>query len=418
MRELAPGAVAELQRPRWAQTWAVDRDGLHALTPPLGHWAHRVAWRPDTVLDPEHPEVPTTHGEVRFRRLSHADSGLAVHLGADLRAGLFVDLDIGGATQRLRWLPPGEFWMGSPPDEPGRYKNEGPRHRVRLTEGFWLADTACTQALWLAVMGGQNPSGFTGDDQRPVEQVSWDDVQAFLGALQALLPPGCEAVLPTEAQWEYACRAGTDTAFNTGATLDRMLANFDAANDTPLAPRGEKSKATVPVKSLPPNAWGLYEMHGNVWEWCADMWRPFGGITDPDEPVENPIGPQEPGPKAPLAVRGGSWVIPAWYARSACRNGSARGHRSDRLGFRFALRSTSPAGPEGPPVASGPEGRPRSSGPEGPPAVAAPRGAPPARPEAERRGVFGQAAQWLADRVKSKPKPKPKPASGKPPRKP
>ncbi|TAN50525.1 MAG: formylglycine-generating enzyme family protein, partial [Methylococcaceae bacterium] len=138
-------------------------------------------------------------------------------LGRD-RHGIFADFTVatphGSAGQRLRWIEPGVFWMGSPQDEPERDSNEGPRHRVTLTQGFWLADTACTQALWRTVMGN-NPSDFKDDEQCPVEQVSWNDVQDFLRKLEALLP-GCEAHLPSEAQWEYACRAGSDTPFSFG----------------------------------------------------------------------------------------------------------------------------------------------------------------------------------------------------------
>ena len=260
-------------------------------------------------------------------------------------------------AQTFRYLPPGEFWMGSPDDEPGRDRDESPRHRVGLTQGFWLADTTCTQALWLAVMGGKNPSHFNRDEQRPVENVTFDDVQTFLVRIQALLPPGCEAVLPTEAQWEYACRAGTDTAFSTGTTIDRSRANFDADVDMLLAPRGEKSYGTVPVKSLPPNAWGLHEMHGNVWEWCDDFGRDYAATAVADGVVLDLAGKRDSYPEARRAVRGGSWLYHARGARSACRAGHSRNYRDHALGFRLALMSISPGGPEGHSLESGPEGR-------------------------------------------------------------
>ena len=117
--------------------------------------------------------------------------------------------------------------MGSPDNEPEREDDEGPQHQVTLTEGFWLADTACTQGLWLAVMGGKNPSRFTGDPDLPVETVSWYDVQKFLAKLQAYLPAGVTAVLPTEAQWEYACRAGSSTAFSFGDNISTDQANYN-----------------------------------------------------------------------------------------------------------------------------------------------------------------------------------------------
>ena len=255
----------------------------------------------------------------------------------DDRFGLWAEISVAEVMQRLRWVEPGSFWMGSPDDEDERSPNEGPRHQVGLT-GFWLADSACTQALWQAVMG-QNPSHFKGDDALPVEQVSWDDVQGFLQRLQAALPEGSEPQLPTEAQWEYACRAGTETAFSFGATLTTAQANYDGNYSYGDAPKGPYRERTVPVKSLPANAWGLYEMHGNVWEWCADDQRDYAGTALADGALEEPVGlvPQEQ--EAHRAVRGGSWYGLAGSLRSANRIRIQRGSRNHDLGFRVALRS-------------------------------------------------------------------------------
>jgi hypothetical protein len=238
--------------------------------------------------------------------------------------GVYVDLAINGVTQRLRHLPPGRFLMGSPANEPGRFDDEGPQHEVTLTRGFWLADTCCTQALWRAVMGGKNPSHFTGDPTLPVDSVSWDDVQTFLGRLQEQLPPGVEAVLPTEAQWEYACRADTQTPYSVGDTLTPEQANF-----------GGNLGKTVPVKSLPVNPWGLYEMHGNLWEWCADAQRSYSS-----EPLEDPDGGQG---GVFRVLRGGAWIGGATHARSAHRRVYHRDIRLQCIGFRFALRSIEPS---------------------------------------------------------------------------
>jgi formylglycine-generating enzyme required for sulfatase activity len=264
--------------------------------------------------------------------------------GADLDYGLYLDLEfpggagVAGLVQRFRWIEPGEFWMGSPDDEAGRDSDEGPRHRVRLTAGYWLADTACTQALWQAVMG-ENPSHFKDDPMKPVEQVSWDDVQAFLERAQAMLS-GVALELPTEAEWEYACRAGTETPFSFGATISPALANYDGNHPYGGAEKGLYREKTVPVKSFAPNPWGLYEMHGNVWEWCADGQRQYAG-----EPHENPRGSEALEDDAPRVLRGGSWSGHAGWLRSAYRGRGQRGDRlvSDGQGFRFSLRSTGQA---------------------------------------------------------------------------
>jgi formylglycine-generating enzyme required for sulfatase activity len=161
---------------------------------------------------------------------------------------------------------------------PNDQGDEGPRHRVRLTAGFWLADTACTQALWGAVMGGKNPSRFQDDARNPVENVSWDDVSDFLQRVASLVP-GVVAELPTEAEWEYACRAGSETPFNFGATITPEQANYDGNSPYAGGEKGVYRQKTVPVKSFAPNRWGLYEMHGNVWEWCVDGKRTYDGTT-------------------------------------------------------------------------------------------------------------------------------------------
>ena len=253
----------------------------------------------------------------------------------DDRYGLWCEITVKGVVQRLRWIEPGVFWMGSTDEERVSFgvqgddwfknwiKNEAPRHRVVLTQGFWLAETACTQALWKAVVG-DIPSRFTGEPDLPVEQVSWDDVATkFLPALNQQLTEA-EVLLPTEAQWEYACRAGTKTAYHFGETITTDQVNFD-------------SQRTVPVKALPANLWGLYQMHGNVWEWCADARRSYtqDSATDPD-------GGQGGSGRA---LRGGSWYDLAGGSRSAYRSGYHRDFRCDLIGFRFALRSVEPGRP-------------------------------------------------------------------------
>ena len=238
-------------------------------------------------------------------------------------------------VQNFRWIEPGTFWMGSPEDEPERFKNEGPRHEVTINQGFWLADSACTQALWQAVMDN-NPSSFKDDPQQPVENVSWHNVQAFLKRLQERLQsllPGCQVDLPSEAEWEYACRAGTTTPFSFGANINPQQVNYDGNYPYFGDEKGEFRKKTVPVKSLPANPWGLYEMHGNVWEWCKEGQRTY------DEQVQiDPLGPMT-GDDIPRCLRGGSWGDSAWWARSAYRGASQPGFAFSSVGFRFCLRS-------------------------------------------------------------------------------
>ena len=270
----------------------------------------------------------------------------ASKLGRD-RLGIFAEMLIsterGKANQTLRWIEPGTFWMGSPEDELERYDNEGPRHEVTISRGFWLADSACTQALWQAVMGN-NPSRFKDDPQQPVEQVSWHDVQAFLKRLQSLLP-GCQVDLPSEAEWEYACRAGTQSPFSFGANINPQQVNYNGEYPYPGGEKGEYRPKTVLVKSLPANAWGLYEMHGNVYEWCKDGQRTY------DEQAQiDPLGPMT-GDDSPRCLRGGSWGSFARRARSALHIAYLPDDATDYVGFRFCLRSIEPGQVTGSPAA-------------------------------------------------------------------
>jgi sulfatase modifying factor 1 len=247
--------------------------------------------------------------------------------------GLWMGLVVGGVRQAFRWIPPGRFLMGSPPEEAERLDDEA-QHEVILSEGFWLADTACTQALWEAVMG-QNPSHLKGAE-RPVEQVSWEEAMEFIKKLNNQIA-GLNLRLPTEAEWEYACRAGTRTSFwfGTNITTDQVNYNGDFPYDG--GKKGQLRGQTVEVKALPCNGWGLYQMHGNVREWCSDGYGKYlkGPVTDPVG-LESGKG---------RVLRGGSWSSRGRYVRSARRNHYAPVFRDHRIGFRFARgQSSQPAG--------------------------------------------------------------------------
>ncbi|MDG5493320.1 formylglycine-generating enzyme family protein [Niveispirillum sp. BGYR6] len=245
--------------------------------------------------------------------------------------GLFVGFTIAGVTQRLRWVKPGRFLMGSPADEPGRSNDEGPVHEVTISKGFWLFDTPCTQALWQAVMG-KNLSRFQSPD-RPVESVSWHDAQGFITRINGMVP-GLSLSLPTEAQWEYACRAGTDTALYTGPI--EIDGDNNAPTLDPIAWYDANSKRkSHPVGMKAPNGWGLYDMLGNVLEWCLDGPRKYSSA-----PVVDPIGETDVG--AARSLRGGSWGRSPRRIRAAFRCWDLPDDRSGNCGFRCAQGQAGP----------------------------------------------------------------------------
>jgi formylglycine-generating enzyme required for sulfatase activity len=241
------------------------------------------------------------------------------------KAGDGLELTINDVKYTFRWCPPGTFTMGSPASEAERNSDEA-QHQVTLTCGFWLLETPVTQSMWEGVMGS-NPSHFKGSKKLPVEQVSWDDCQDYIQKLNELLagtpgsPAGYRFSLPTESQWEYACRAGTTTAYHFGDTLSKEQANFDSAVNQ-----------TKDVGSYPANAWGLRDMHGNVWEWCLDWYGdyPGGAVTDSTGVVKGSY----------RVIRGGAWLIVAGHCRSAHRRYVNSSHRDYPLGLRLSLVSS------------------------------------------------------------------------------
>ena len=304
--------LAAMRKPAWAH--AIDWDSGELCTRmAMGGETHRFIWSENR---------PNNKGASVYR-WANAREQAAVQFDD---FGLYYDLAVNGVIQRFRWIEPGTYMMGSPETEAERYDNEV-LHTVTLSTGYWLADTAVTQALWRAVMGN-NPARFKENTENPVEQVSWNDAQHFIETVNRQ-HAAVQLRLPTEAEWEYACRAGTDTPFSFGDTITTEQVNFDGNFPYAGGKKGEYRGKTVAVKSLPPNRWGLYEMYGNVWEWCQDR---YGGY--PAEPLTDPQGPMR---GAARVVRGGSWYDFGRNVRSANRDRFTPDERNDALGFRLAL---------------------------------------------------------------------------------
>ncbi|MDY0361209.1 MAG: formylglycine-generating enzyme family protein [Desulforegulaceae bacterium] len=224
------------------------------------------------------------------------------------------------------YIKPGTFMMGSPSSESGRYDHEK-QHKVTLTKGFFMQTTEVTQAQWKKVMGN-NPSDFKNcGDNCPVENVSWYGAKDFIRKLNNK-DKNFTYRLPTEAEWEYAARGGTTTPFYLGNCLSTKEANYDGNYPLSGCSKGQYRKTTIPVKSFSPNKFGLYDMHGNVWEWCED-WKgdyPSGHVTDPSGP----------GSGSYRVLRGGSWSYDARSCRSANRYYFSPGYTDDSRGFRLA----------------------------------------------------------------------------------
>lgn len=217
----------------------------------------------------------------------------------------------GGAEMEMIYCAPGSFMMGSPEDEEGRCSNET-QHKVTLTRGFWLGKYPVTQSQWKSVMRG-NSSQFKGDDN-PVDSVSWDDCKKFIKKINSR--SGFTARFPTEAEWEYACRAGGGEAYSGTGDLDEM--GWYGENIYGI---------THPVGEKKPNDWGFYDMHGHVMEWCADWYGsyPTKAVTDPEGPASG----------SNRVRRGGSCTYYASCCRSACRNYNNPSDGSEKDGFRL-----------------------------------------------------------------------------------
>ncbi len=275
-------------KPDWASAIGRDRYGLWAeFAVNVGQTDQQ--WQDNRVWS-------------RFRRLWRASSG--------------TDEPQNTIVQRMRWIPPGRFWMGSPEGDEMAIDREKPQHEVTLSHGYWLFDTPVTQELWLALMG-ENPSRFQAP-LRPVEGVSWDDCQEFLRRINDMVV-GLDLSLPTEAEWEYACRAGTITRYAFGEEISPDQANYRSDAET---------AETSEVGSFPANPWGLFDLHGNVWEWCQDWYGEYAA-----GPQLNPQGARDGRSRV---LRGGCWLSDARLVRSAFRDVVEPGVRDDLVGFRCA----------------------------------------------------------------------------------
>jgi formylglycine-generating enzyme required for sulfatase activity len=255
----------------------------------------------------------------------------------------FLDAKAGDEREvagvKLRWCPPGRFLMGSPPDEPDHRPDET-QVEVRLSKGFWMGKYEVTQGQWKRVVGefpGKQPAG-EGNDF-PVVEVNYVEAEDFCkrlteqGHKSGALPKDWEFRLPTEAQWEYACRAGTTTATSFGDKLSSKQANFLGEKPYNGAEQGPSLKRATPVGIYPANAWGLHDMHGNIFEWCRDWYHSqLPGGEDPDLSARQ--GTVNRDGTFSRVRRGGAWNDDGKYLRSAFRLRYEPERRSDHIGFR------------------------------------------------------------------------------------
>jgi formylglycine-generating enzyme len=270
---------------------------------------------------------------------------VVVDAGAQILPNRFYEVIVAEGTKpasptNMVRIPPGGFLMGSPTNEPDRGWVEGPQVWVVITREFWMGKYEVTQREYEDLMHSK-PSFYFRNPNRPVEQVTWFDAVAYCAVLtaqeQALeqLPAGYVYRLPTEAEWEYACRAGTTNATAFGDSLSSMLANFDGNNPYHGATKGPLINQTTNVGSYTPNLWGLYDMHGNVAEWCWDWYwtdLPTGSVTDPTGHDTGVF----------RVVRGGCWTYTGRDCRSATRDKRKPEEKHNYLGFRVVLAPALP----------------------------------------------------------------------------
>ncbi|MBE6424987.1 MAG: formylglycine-generating enzyme family protein [Planctomycetaceae bacterium] len=262
------------------------------------------------------------------------------------KAGDRMVKTVDGIEYAFRWCPAGAFTMGSPSSETCHNSDET-QHSVTLTKGFWMLETEVTQAMWESVMGttvrqqrdkaDPDWSLYGEGAEYPIYYVNWEESRTFCEQLSSKL--GVQVSLPTEAQWEYACRAGTRTAYSFGDSLNGREANCDGNYPYGTSAKGPYLSRTTPVKSYAKNAWGLYDMHGNVWEWCLDVYEKDFYVRSSSS---DPCNWKDENSGSGRVCRGGSWYDDAEYCRSAYRNYSVPVHRYYFLGFRIVLADPAP----------------------------------------------------------------------------
>ena len=241
-----------------------------------------------------------------------------------------------GTQMNLILIPAGEFVMGAPQDEEGRASWDGPQRRVTISKSFYMGVYEVTQEQYEAVMG-KNESAFQHSPKNPVENISWNDAIEFCRKL--LAKTNRDVDLPTEAQWEYACRAGSTTPFNVGKTISGDQANYMGTRPCGCGCTGDKPcidrDMTVPVGTFKPNSFGLYDMHGNVHEWCRD-WYGVALYTN----AKNNVDPENTTEARDRIFRGGSWIDGPEDCRSAARAGECPDYFSASYGFRVIVRQS------------------------------------------------------------------------------
>ena len=239
--------------------------------------------------------------------------------------GVFAEFTLNGVRFAWRWIPPGQFLMGSPPARRGHFDIEGPQHDVTITHGLWAGETPVTQQQWKSLID-VDPSYFKGNDH-PVDSVNWDQCMAFADWLNKQIQ-GLHASLPTEAQWEFACRAGTQGAFHVQDSKCAKPKGLDPVLDQLGWFDKNSHDGTHVVRLKSPNSLGLYDLHGNVWEWCRDGLRTYS-----DLPERDPVGTMLD--SADRAVRGGCWNGDADQCRAAFRGWNHPNRGWNIFGFRL-----------------------------------------------------------------------------------